>query len=186
MPQEELDAMEISFKYHGFTWNQTNFAVAVIRSHVEPLRQQLDAANTLINKYREETTSLRQQVAAKQAEVDALMLEYCPSEMSQEQLNNWAAHQRPAERDEQAEVFRVEVESLRQHLIGSNTLIQTYREATTSLRQQVTLLSDFVTKISEQLPEKPDHWSSCSQCEHNASDAQDIIEELVATAAKEN
>ena len=39
---------------------------------------------------------LRQQLAAKQAEVDALMLEYCPSEMSQEQLDNWAAHQRPA------------------------------------------------------------------------------------------
>lgn len=33
---------------------------------------------------------------SKQAEVDALMLEYCPSEMSQEQLDNWAAHQRPA------------------------------------------------------------------------------------------
>ena len=40
--------------------------------------------------------SLRQQLAAKQAEVDALMLEYCPNEMSQEQLDNWAAHQRPA------------------------------------------------------------------------------------------
>ena len=91
---------------------------------------------------RKEIESLHRQLAAKQAEVDALMLEYCPSEMSQEQLNNWAAHQRPAERDEQAEVFRVEVESLRQHLIGSNTLIQTYREATTSLRQQVTLLRD--------------------------------------------
>ena len=25
------------------------------------------------------------------------MLEYCPSEMSQEQLANWAAHQRPTE-----------------------------------------------------------------------------------------
>ena len=37
--------------------------------------------------------------AAKQAEVDALMLEYCPSEMSQEQLDNWAAHQRPAKED---------------------------------------------------------------------------------------
>ena len=80
-------------------------------------RQQLDAANTLINKYREETTSLRQQLAEanrkikydqlcaseleqqlafKQAEVDALMLEYCPSEMSQEQLDNWAEHQRPS------------------------------------------------------------------------------------------
>ena len=40
---------------------------------------------------------LRQQLDAKQAEVDALMLEYCPSEMSQEQLDTWAAHQRPSE-----------------------------------------------------------------------------------------
>lgn len=39
---------------------------------------------------------LERQLAAKQAEVDALMLEYCPNEMSQEQLDNWAAHQRPA------------------------------------------------------------------------------------------
>lgn len=45
----------------------------------------------------EAITELRQQLAAKQAEVDALMLEYCPSEMSQEQLGNWAAHQRPVE-----------------------------------------------------------------------------------------
>ncbi len=41
--------------------------------------------------------AVRQQLAAKQAEVDALMLEYCPSEMSQEQLDTWAAHQRPSE-----------------------------------------------------------------------------------------
>ena len=37
----------------------------------ESLRQQFDAANTLINKYREETTSLRQQLADSQlAEID--------------------------------------------------------------------------------------------------------------------
>ncbi len=46
---------------------------------------------------RKEIESLHRQLAAKQAEVDALMLEYCPSEMSQEQLANWAAHQRPSE-----------------------------------------------------------------------------------------
>lgn len=44
-----------------------------------------------------EIESLHQQLAAKQAEVDALMLEYCSSAMSQEQLDNWAAHQRPVE-----------------------------------------------------------------------------------------
>ena len=42
---------------------------------------------------KQEVESLRQQLAAKQAEVYALMLEYCQKEMSQEQLNNWAAHQ---------------------------------------------------------------------------------------------
>lgn len=42
-------------------------------------------------------TELRHQLDAKEAEVDALMLEYCPSEMSQAQLDNWAAHQRPIE-----------------------------------------------------------------------------------------
>jgi len=48
------------------------------------------------NNYRREIAKLTEQLAAKRAEVDALMLEYCPSEMSQEQLDNWAAHQRPA------------------------------------------------------------------------------------------
>ena len=46
---------------------------------------------------RKEIESLHRQLDAKQAEVDALMLEYCPSEMSQEQLDTWAAHQRPSE-----------------------------------------------------------------------------------------
>lgn len=31
-----------------------------------------------------------------QARIDALMLEYCPDEMSEEQKRNWAAHQVPA------------------------------------------------------------------------------------------
>lgn len=35
-------------------------------------------------------------VAAKQAEIDSLMLEYCPNEMSAAQMATWAAHQRRA------------------------------------------------------------------------------------------
>lgn len=35
-------------------------------------------------------------------------------------------------------------------------------------------LREFVKRVSEQTPEKPDYWSSCSQCEHNASDAEDL------------
>ena len=33
--------------------------------------------------------------APLQAKIDALMLEYCPDEMTQEQLNEWAKNQKP-------------------------------------------------------------------------------------------
>lgn len=45
---------------------------------------------------------LRAQVAALQARVDALMLEFCPDEMNEEQLDHWARHQRPASDEVQA------------------------------------------------------------------------------------
>lgn len=38
----------------------------------------------------------QRQLAAKQAQIDRLMLEYCPDEMSTEQLEEWGKHQRPA------------------------------------------------------------------------------------------
>ncbi len=41
MTQEEIDALATTLRNQGLTWNQTNFAVAVIRDYVEPLRQQL-------------------------------------------------------------------------------------------------------------------------------------------------
>lgn len=34
---------------------------------------------------------------------------------------------------------------------------------------------DFVERVSKQLPEKPDHWSSCGQCEHNINDAEELL-----------
>jgi len=42
---------------------------------VVKLRQQLAAANTLINKYRDETTSLRQQLSAAQSEIESAFRE---------------------------------------------------------------------------------------------------------------
>ena len=46
---------------------------------------------------------LEKQLAAKQAEIDRLMIEHCPDEMGIEQLSAWAAHQRPAPVDDQYE-----------------------------------------------------------------------------------
>ena len=36
-------------------------------------------------------------------------------------------------------------------------------------------LRKFVDEVAKQTPEKPDYWSSCSQCEHNSSEADDLI-----------
>lgn len=42
----------------------------------------------------ERIAELTKEVDVKQAKIDALMLEYCPEEMTQEQIDNWASHQR--------------------------------------------------------------------------------------------
>lgn len=42
-------------------------------------------------------------------------------------------------------------------------------------QNRISELLIFVKKISEQIPEKPDYWNSCSQCEHNASEAEDLL-----------
>ena len=42
----------------------------------------------------ETVESMRQQLAAAQAKIDELMLEYCPDEMTQEQIAEYAKHQR--------------------------------------------------------------------------------------------
>ena len=41
-----------------------------------------------------EVQALSVEVAEKQAKIDALMLEYCPDDMTTEQIANWERHQR--------------------------------------------------------------------------------------------
>lgn len=43
---------------------------------------------------KDEIESLRQQLSAAQAKIDELMLEYCPEEMTNEQLAEYEKHQR--------------------------------------------------------------------------------------------
>ena len=38
--------------------------------------------------------NLHKKLAAAQAKIDALMLEYCPEEMTEDQLQEWERHQR--------------------------------------------------------------------------------------------
>lgn len=48
--------------------------------------------------------SLQREVAAKQAKIDALMLEYCPDEMTPEQVENWKQHQVLATPEQEAAI----------------------------------------------------------------------------------
>ena len=41
---------------------------------------------------------------------------------------------------------------------------------------------EFVREVAQQKPEKPDHWSSCSQCERNTSTAEELLEAHAAIA----
>ena len=40
-----------------------------------------------------EIIDLKRELGEKQAEIDRLMLEYCPNEMTKEQMDNWESHQ---------------------------------------------------------------------------------------------
>ena len=46
---------------------------------------------------KDELLVLKRDYDALQAQIDRLMLEYCPDEMTDEQFENWAKHQRPVE-----------------------------------------------------------------------------------------
>ena len=39
-------------------------------------------------------------IESLQARIDSLMLEYCPDEMTEEQINEWARHQVPVRHEE--------------------------------------------------------------------------------------
>lgn len=56
----------------------------------------------------DEIERLRRDLASKQAEIDALMLEHCPGEMTPEQIEEWGRHQRPSFVPPDAEVSVVE------------------------------------------------------------------------------
>lgn len=40
---------------------------------------------------------LKEQVQSQQAKIDALMLEYCPNDMTPEQLEDWGRNQKPVD-----------------------------------------------------------------------------------------
>ena len=63
----------------------------------------IDSSYELYEKLEDELNELKRQrneykadASAKQAEIDRLMLEFCPDEMTPEQIEEWGKHQVPA------------------------------------------------------------------------------------------
>jgi hypothetical protein len=55
----------------------------------------------------EKAEELKQKLAAKQAQIDELMLEYCPDEMTEEQIAEYKRHQVPISDEEQEFINKV-------------------------------------------------------------------------------
>lgn len=54
-----------------------------------------DQYHRLIGKKLEHIRHLKRELALREAQIDALMLEFCPDEMTAQQRKRWALHQRP-------------------------------------------------------------------------------------------
>lgn len=52
----------------------------------------------------EQLSEANKKIAALEAQIDSLMLEYCPDEMTKEQFDNWAAHQQPVSLEESRKI----------------------------------------------------------------------------------
>jgi len=62
------------------------------RSHIEAIV--LDSVNYYYpNKKDKRIKELKLANEARQAKIDSLMLEYCPNEMTKDQIENWEKHQ---------------------------------------------------------------------------------------------
>lgn len=50
-----------------------------------------------IREFNKDIIEFNKEKGALQAKIDQLMLEFCPEEMTQEQIENWEKHQKPSE-----------------------------------------------------------------------------------------
>ena len=73
-------------------------------TEAERLKQKLAVAEMMGNVWKAAAYSAAKTADDRQARIDALMLEYCPDEMTEAQKENWAKHQRPVSDDTQREI----------------------------------------------------------------------------------
>jgi uncharacterized iron-regulated protein len=90
-------------------------ALGKANAEAERLRQKLAVAETMGNVWKAAAEYAAKTADDRQARIDALMLEYCPDEMTEAQKENWAKHQRPVSEEMQ--------QGIDSALMGSNAEI---------------------------------------------------------------
>jgi len=74
--------------------NRADIKMAIdLADQLDDKQDSFRISNTLMD-CGNEIARLEQQLSAAQAKIDELMLEYCPDEMTQEQIAEYAKHQR--------------------------------------------------------------------------------------------
>ncbi|MEC6413643.1 hypothetical protein ACOTJC_29045 [Achromobacter xylosoxidans] len=81
----------------------------------------------------------------------------------------------------EAESVRMALYSARQAILDA----EEYSDGTPCAAPGVSTVGDaqvleFVHEVAQQKPEKPDHWSSCGQCQSNSRRAEELLDELAA------
>lgn len=88
-------------------WNNALIASAnserYLNNQIDELKAELGVLRDALEQEKNRAEQLEAALAgvvwrenAKQAKIDALMLEYCPDEMTPEQIAEWEAHQKPS------------------------------------------------------------------------------------------
>lgn len=80
--------------------------VAELNEHIEYLLSRDKAWADIDSLKEQQLARYDAEISYLQYRIDELMLEYCPNEMTEEQLANWAAHQRPVGESELPETIR--------------------------------------------------------------------------------
>lgn len=84
---------EICPRWHDGEGSEQEKMIQVLRNLVASSATALAPDEGLARHWHREAEHLKKEVARKQAHIDRLMLEYCPEEMTTEQIEEWRKHQ---------------------------------------------------------------------------------------------
>lgn len=77
-------------------WNEAHRDTREQAAAQAQLEKDKHSYNLNMERMHDRCAELEEEVEAAQAKIDALMLEYCPDDMTKEQIEEWERHQEPA------------------------------------------------------------------------------------------